>query len=53
MKKNTFANSDSEIQEFVSLIKDSKMIEPMAKEILSKNPYAWAIILTKAFDVTV
>ena len=53
MKANTFLSRDNEIQEYISLIEDCKMIEPMAKEILNNNPFAWANIVTKAFDVTV
>ncbi|WP_068985585.1 hypothetical protein [Lysinibacillus xylanilyticus] len=53
MIANTILSRDNGIQEYISLIDDSKMIEPMAKEILYKNPFAWANIITKAFDVTV
>ena len=53
MIANTILSRDNEIQEHISLIEDSKMIEPMAKEILNKNPFAWANIIIKTFDVTV
>ena len=53
MKTNTFSNNDKEIQKYISLINNCKMIEPIAKEILSKNPVAWANIMINAFDVTV
>ena len=53
MIANTILSRDNGIQEYISLIDDSKMIEPMAKEILYKNPFAWVNIITNAFDVTV
>ncbi|MEB2280118.1 hypothetical protein LAV73_08930 [Lysinibacillus xylanilyticus] len=53
MKTNTFSNNDKEIKKYISLINNCKMIEHIAKEILSKNPVAWINIMIKAFDVTV
>lgn len=50
MKTNVYEN---EIQEFRKLIDNCMMIEPMAKVILKKTPFAWVRIATTAFDFTV
>lgn len=53
MSTNTFSIYQEDIKDFVSLITGCDMIEPLAKEILINSPFAWANILTRAFDYTV
>ncbi len=44
----TSAN-ENDIKEYMKLIDNCKMIDPMAKAVLSKYPTAWARIATNAF----
>ena len=47
MIANNFLSRDKRIQEYISLIEDCKMIEPMAKGIFNNNPFSWINIVTK------
>ena len=47
----TIANDNN--KEYMKLISKCEMLDPLAKDILSKNPTAWARIATNAFDATV
>lgn len=53
MRSNTILKNEATNKEFISLISSCNMIEPLAKEILNNNSYAWANIVTRAFDYTV
>lgn len=48
----TIANENNN-KEYMELISKCEMLDPLAKDILSKNPTAWARIATNAFDATV
>lgn len=48
----TIANENNN-KEYMELISKCEMFDPLAKDILSKNPTAWARIATNAFDATV
>ncbi len=53
MSTNTFSICQGDTKDFVSLITDCEMIQPLAKEILNNHTFAWANIFTRAFDYTV
>ncbi|MFY0520594.1 hypothetical protein ACOMCU_22595 [Lysinibacillus sp. UGB7] len=53
MKTNTLQLTENDVYKYNCLIENCNMIEPIAKTILSQNPFKWVNIVTRAFDFTV